>query len=203
MGHNIEHSNPFEQLEIPKNDFNLSQEFLNKYAIPYYRHIPLIEQDKSNIEIFKKNKLEFAPIILSNLLGDSNWRTQQTGAYFVAINNFNQFEEIIGKLLLKSELYFAGRIFALTLGHFNTITGLQYLLNYLDYYLTTINLYYDQREVLDTVKYLDEVNKTRNFDKYEELWEKFIYNKPFWIADVKTEDVRRKINAIKEVQKHQ
>jgi hypothetical protein len=201
-GATVRHSNPFEQIEVAKNDFELSQEFLNKFVIPYYINIPLTGQDKQDIDALKKTKDEFTPDIVGKLLGDFNWRTRQTGAYLAAINNYTQFEETIGKLLIKSEVCYAGAVYSLVLGTFNSNDGLNYLLKYLDYYLTREDLFFDQKEVLTTVKYLDEINQTNNYSKYLELWDKFLQNKSNWKRDIQTDKFRDRVTVINDVRKY-
>jgi Family of unknown function (DUF6000) len=167
-GATVRHSNPFDNLEVYKNSSALDKEFLDKFVIPYYMNIPAKGRDKKGIGDLGKVKTEFTADIVKKLLGDFNWRTRQTGAYFAAINEYREFEEIIGLHLLKSEMCYAGTIYALTLGTFNTTAGQEFLFKYLDHYLTTVDLFFDQKEVITTVKYLDEINGTNNFDKYLE-----------------------------------
>ncbi|MFN9954563.1 MAG: DUF6000 family protein, partial [bacterium] len=146
-----------------KNSVDVDQEFRDRFVIPYYMEIPIKQSDKKGIVKFGQVKDDFTKDIVKKLLGDFNWRTRLTGAYFAAINDFREFEENIGQLLLKSEVYYAGAIYALTLGIFNTKSGQGFLEKYLDYYLTKFDLFFDQKKVLSTVKYLDEVNGTNNF----------------------------------------
>jgi len=201
-GATVRHQNPFDNIVVFKNSKELDQEFLNKFVIPYYMDIPLKGQDKKGIEKFGQVKSEFTTDIVKQLLGDFNWRTRQTGAYFAAINDYREFEENIGQLLVKSEVCYAGTIYALTLATFNTNTGNKFLINYLDYYLTTLDLFFDQKEVLKTVKYLDEVNGTNDFDKYLVTWDKFLSNKPHWKSEIVTDDLKSLIEGISEVKKY-
>lgn len=201
-GATVRHSNPFNNVTVFKNSVDIDQEFRDRFVIPYYMDIPIKQSDKKGIEKFGQVKDNFTKDIVKKLLGDFNWRTRQTGAYFAAINDFREFEENIGQLLLKSEVCYAGAIYALTLGTFNTKSGQVFLEKYLDYYLTTIDLFFDQKEVLSTVKYLDEINGTNNFDKYLVAWDKFIENKPNWTREITTDNFKKEIEGIVEIKKY-
>jgi hypothetical protein len=75
--------------------------------------------------------------------------------------------------LLKSEVCYAGHIYALTLAFFNDDQCTQYLNKYLDYYLTQPSLYFDQKYVLEAVLYLDKQNGTNFFSLHEAKWNTF------------------------------
>jgi hypothetical protein len=201
-GATIRHSNPFENLSVYKNDFDLDQACLDKFVIPYYMNIPVTDQDKKGIEELGRVKTEFTRDIVKKLLGDFNWRTRQTGAYFAAINDFKEFEDIIGTLLLKSEVTYAGTMYALVFATFNTNRSREFLTTYLDYYLTKLDLFFDQRQVLTAVKYLDEVNETNHFKDYTDRWDNFLTNKPHWKSDINTDNLRKEISGISAVKKY-
>ena len=146
-GATIRHSNPFETLYAHKNDFELDRAFLDKFVAPYYMSIPLMDQDKKGIEEIGTVRNKFTSDVIKKLLGHFSWRTRQTGAYFAGINGFREFEDTIGILLLKSEVTYAGTMYALVLAEFNTNRGLEFLKTYLDYYLTKLDLFFDQGQV--------------------------------------------------------
>ena len=162
-GATVRHTSPFENLAVYRNNFDLDQDFINKFVNPFYMNIPATDQDKKLIDELGKIKNEFTKDVVKKLLGDFNWRTRQTGAYFAAINDFKEFEDTIGTLLLKSEVTYAGTMYALVLASFNSKTGREYLTTYLDYYLTKLDLFFDQKQVLTAVKCLDEINGTSDF----------------------------------------
>lgn len=201
-GATVRHASPFESLFIYKNNFGLDQEFINKFVNPFYMNIPVTDQDKKQIEELGKIKNEFTKDVVKKLLGDFNWRTRQTGAYFAAINEFKEFEDTIGTLLLKSEVTYAGTMYALVLATFNTKRGREFLTTYLDYYLTKLDLFFDQKQVLTAVKYLDEINGTNDFKDYTDKWDNFLTNKPHWKRDVNTNSLRQDISGIDAVKKY-
>lgn len=139
--------------------------------IPFYFN--LAKTDNEWIEKYA----ELLPIITDEVilknLGDFNWRTRSTGAFFAALKGKVEFIEIIGNHLLKSEVCYAGKTYAKTLASFNDEVGNQYLEKYLDYYLKQPYLYFDQTPVFRAVKYLDKVNGTDNLKKHLKSWETF------------------------------
>lgn len=201
-GATVRHASPFESLAVYRNNFDLDQEFINKFVNPFYMNIPATDQDKKQIEELGKIKIEFTKDVVKKLLGDFNWRTRQTGAYFAAINEFKEFEDTIGTLLLKSEVTYAGTMYALVLANFNSKRGRDYLTTYLDYYLTKLDLFFDQKQVLTALKYLDEINGASDSKDYAERWDNFLTNKPHWKRDINTESLRRVISGINAVKKY-
>lgn len=201
-GATVRHSNPFENLSVHRNDFELDRTFLNKFVVPYYMNIPVTDEDQKKIEELGQVKTGFTRDIVKKLLGDFNWRTRQTGAYFAAINDFKEFEDTIGTLLLKSEVTYAGTMYALVLATFNTNRGQEFLTNYLEYYLTRLDLFFDQKQVLTAVKYLDEINRTSHSETYTEWWDNFLKNKPDWKRDINSAALRKQIAGIHAIQKY-
>lgn len=165
----VRHVSPFDSLQYPRNNFELTSDFLKKWALPYYMQIGS-RDNEDWITGIKKIKTDITKEVLLSLLGDFNWRTRLVGTYFAAVKNYSDLIDIIGTLLLKSEVCCVGHIYSLVLAFFNTDKCVQYLNDYLDYYLTKPNLYFDQVYVMGAVVYLDKVNGTSNGDKHLENW---------------------------------
>src|SRR5580704_4085896 len=113
-GANVRHHNPFESLEVPRNGDELSQELIDKYVVPFYMS-DLSPSDEPSIHHFAEVAREIDSSIVKMLLRDFNWRTRIVGAYFAAINAYPEFEDIIGKHLLKSEVCYAGKGYCIAL----------------------------------------------------------------------------------------
>lgn len=111
-------------------------------------------------------------VILQNL-GDFDWRTRSTGAYFASITEAKKFTDVIGVHLLKSEVCYAGNQYAITLASFNTLESAEYLNKYLDYYLQHSELYFDQVGVMSALKFFDELNGTNFCSKHAGRWKQF------------------------------
>lgn len=170
-GATIRHTHPFDELPDHKNSKELSASFLQDWVTPYYLEINL-KNDQSWIVALEKIKGKITREITKELLGDFNWRTRLVGAYFAAIKGYTEFIDIIGIHLLKSEVCCVGHIYALTLTYFNTEKSIGYLHQYLDHYLTTPSLYFDQQTVMEALLYLDQQQQTNHFAKHVPAWEK-------------------------------
>lgn len=176
-GATVVHNGPFSDLEIPISENELSQEFLQKWVSPFY--MTAINDDFFK-ENFEKVSQELSEDIVLQLLSDFNWRTRIVGAYFCSIMNYISFEKIIGNLLLRSDVCYAGAGYCYALASFNTEGSRRYLLKYLDYYLKKKKLWFDQSVAMSALSYLDELNSTDDFTDLLPLWKKFVKNKPFW-----------------------
>ena len=190
--------NSFDDLVAYKNEFELNQDFLKNWVIPFYMQI-----GHDNSEFFEdvtniKNNINKE--IVTNLLGDFNWRTRQTGAYFAAVKHYSDLIDIIGVHLLKSEVCYAGQIYVIALAYFNTEKSVYYLNKYLDFYLTKPELWFDQTGAMIALKYLDEVNHTNEIEKHLDPWNKFLENKPYWKKEIETDLMKTQINFIKQIQ---
>lgn len=169
----IRHVSVFNHLESHQNNFQLSKEFTDKWVIPLYMKIRNT-YDPSWVDYLLELKNELTEDVTLMLLGDFNWRTRIVGAYLSALKNYENQIHIIGVHLLKSEVCYAGDLYALVLAYYNTPETIEYLHKYLEYYLQKPELYFDQEAVLEAVAYLDVINKTNNLSKYLILWNKML-----------------------------
>jgi len=176
-GATVRHKNPFEDLEVPRNSNDFSQEFINKWVVPFY--MVNLPADNDKIQEFATTAKEITIDIVRDLLGDFNWRTRICGAYFTAINNYKELEDVIGKHLLKSEVCYAGVGYCFALATFATDNSKEYLKRYLDYYLDRKDLYFDQSTAFCALEYLNKESITNLVDK----WNSFVSDKPYWNLD--------------------
>ena len=174
-GATVRHQSDFKNLESFKNHEALDQKFIDKWVKPYY-----FELDKTNdkwVEHLIKIKADLTDEIILKNLGDFNWRTRQTGAFFSSICDKKEFTEIIGVHLVKSEVCYAGMEYAKALASFNSDESISYLEQYLRYYLLQKDLEFDQKPVMVALKYVDEINGTNRIGDHLENWEYFISDK--------------------------
>lgn len=199
-GATVRHTPPFDDLKPFKNNFELTQNFIDTWVIPYYMNIGHSDNDWINKLTSIKN--EITTDIIQNNLGDFNWRTRQTGAFFSAITKQTQFIDIIGTHLLKSEVCYAGGVYCKVFASFNLPKCVDYLNLYLDYYLTKSDLWFDQRDAMEAILYLDKLNTTNHFDRHINNWTEFIKNKPYWDKEIKTDNLEKQLNVIQTVRKY-
>ena len=174
-GATVRHKSPYESLISYSNEVDISQSFREKWVTPFY--LELNNRSEEWIEKMIRLKPRITEDIILKNLGDFNWRTRSTGAYFASIKNETKFTEVIGTHLLKSEVCYAGHQYAITLASFNTTEALNFLNKYLDYYLKRTELDFDQTEVMSALKYLDELNGTSFTEQHIDQWNKFCQSK--------------------------
>jgi hypothetical protein len=59
------------------------------------------------------------------------------------------------------------------IAYFNDKKGIDYLNQYLDYYLTQYTLDFNQLDAINTLCYLDKLNNTNLFKEFESTWEQY------------------------------
>lgn len=177
-GATVRHRNPFENIEVPRNEEELSEEFIDKWVVPFYMN-SLSNSDEQTIKAFADAAKEINIEIVKELLGDFDWRTRITGAFFAAINNYTEVEDIIGRHLLKSEVCYAGSGYCLALATFGSDNVKDYLSAYLDYYLDRKDLWFDQADAFCALEYLDKEQANTFLVK----WNSFVADKEYWSLD--------------------
>lgn len=181
-GATVRHKSSFDHLSSYENEEDLTQEFIDIWTVPYYMELNRTDLMWVN-QLIKLKSTISDEVVLTNL-GEFNWRTRQTGAFFAAILDKKEYTDIIGVHFLKSEVCFAGVQYAKVLASFNTDKSIEYLFDYLNYYLEHPELYFDQTSAFDAVNYLDKVNGTNLSESIFDKWEAFIH----WRNE---EDVRK------------
>ena len=197
-GATVRHKSNFADLTSFQNAEELSQDFIDTWVIPFYMRIGDTDNNWANQLIQAKDKI--TKDIIVKLLGDFNWRTRQTGAFFAAIKNYNDLADIIGIHFLKSEVCYAGQVYAYTFASFNTENCINYLEQYLTYYLSKPDLWFDQLEAMEALTYLDKLNDTNLIAKHTDNWLNFIANKPNWKKEISTERLIKQLQLIDKVQ---
>jgi len=202
-GATVVHNGPFNDLITPENKEDLSQNFIEKFVAPFYMNLNRLESRNDDLENhIKKIFPEINSDIVEKLLGDFNWRTRSVGAFFAALKNLTDFQDKIGRLMLKSEVSYAGATYCLTLSEFNNQKSIDYLNQYLDYYLTQKDLWFDQGYAMGALAYLDKANGTKELNKHLKKWTDFVSNKNNWDLASSIEYFEENMNAFKEIKKY-
>jgi hypothetical protein len=168
-GATVRHSTPFDSLPDYRNTEELSVDFIKKWVAPFYMELGS-SLDTNWVNEVKEIKREITPETVARLLGDFNWRTRLVGTYFAAVKGYGNFIEIIGTLLLKSELCCVGHMYVLALIFLDPEKSIAYFESYLDYYLRKPELYFDQEKVMEGLYFLDQQHQTHYLDKYRNHW---------------------------------
>ena len=175
-GATVQHDGPFSRLEVPIIYELPSVELRENWIRPLYFGL-----DKPHVaEFIKANASSVTDELICQLLSHFDWRSKVVGAYLAALRRRSSFTEHIGRLLLRSDVSFAGAAYCLALAEFNTAEGLSFLQKYLNHYLSQVDLWFDQGAAMSAVAYLDEKNNTTILSQYTGTWNVFIESKSDW-----------------------
>ncbi|PSR55089.1 hypothetical protein AHMF7605_17050 [Adhaeribacter arboris] len=202
-GATVIHKSPFEYITTQQNEKTLTKDFIDKFVNPIYLNLKGLGNKKDILqneikEVFK----DINSKVVSTLLGDFNWRTRSVGAFFAAIKNLTEFQDEIGRLLLKSEVCYAGTSYCLTLADINNQNSIDYLNQYLAYYLTQNELRFDQGAAMGAIAYLDKQNGTDELKKHLDKWNDFVSDKENWDLKRSIDHFEKNITALKEIKKY-
>jgi hypothetical protein len=181
-GATVVHQSPFSLIEVPSAQDVVSQEEYEKWVVPFYR-VSFRSANSSFLNSLRNIYQDITPTVVERLLTDYDWRPRLTGAFFAGLKQFTSAENHIGRLLLRSDLCFAGKLYSVALAEFNTLNGLDYLRRYLEYYLTRPDLDYDQGDAMGAIAWLDTINGTKHFESFQPLWRTYISAKS-WKPDL-------------------
>ena len=177
-GATVLHRSPFDDLEVAISPGPLDANVRDRWVKPFYMAVP---DNLVSIEAALRPLLpEVSPELIDALLANRDWRARTVGAFFVALDRRGDFETLVGRLLLRSDVCYAGRAYCVALAQLNTPSAVGFLQEYLGYYLTRNDLWYDQAEALAALIYLDEVNGTAYSAAFDQLWRDFASGKPNW-----------------------
>jgi len=192
-GATVSHRSDFSDLEVRENSTPVTQEFIEKWVTPFYMQPP---SESQFAQSYGEKRKEIDDSVIDDLLGEFNWRMRSVGALFAAIEDKKRCVEQIGKLLLRSDVCYAGKSYAVALASLDTDDCPEYLDRYLSYYLRKKDLWFDQAEVFAALMYLDEKREEHRHEAHLQQWEKFIKNKQNWNLERTRDWISRDLEAI-------
>jgi Family of unknown function (DUF6000) len=175
-GATVTHKSPFSHLPVSVNATPLTTEIRETWVRPLY-----IGLRKPHIKQFIDSHLHLADDkLVSQLLASFDWRPRSAAAYLVALTDRKSFTTHIGQLLLRSDVCFAGSAYCLALAEFNSPEATAFLDEYLTYYLSREDLWFDQAAAMGALSYLDRLNGTDIQSRHIAAWDKFVEHKSNW-----------------------
>jgi len=163
----VRHVSPFSELEVPARRYtDADDSLIEQWIRPLYIALP----ERRLIETVYPRRHQVDLRLVRDLLSIYDWRPRSVGALLAALRMETATLDQIGRLLLRSDVCFAGNAYCFALARMNTPQSFDYLARYLDYYLTHPELRFDQRQALAAVHFLDQVNGTA----YAERWQSFV-----------------------------
>ncbi len=175
-GATVKHTSPYAKLQVPVDDQPLSIDLRENWVKPLYFGL---QRPEAKAFIAKHRHL-VSDEVISQLLANFDWRPRTAAAYLAAVSNRTEFTTHIGHLLLRSDVCFAGSAYCLALTSFNSPQAIAFIEEYLDYYLTRHDLWFDQAQAMAALSYLDKVNGTAHLSRHLSSWDSFIAEKKNW-----------------------
>jgi hypothetical protein len=175
-GATVRHHSPFSELEVPAAGEPLPVEVREEWVCPLYFGL-----DQPHIPAFLAENLDRASDdLIDQLLTHFDWRSRVAGTLLVALLKRETFAERIGRLLLRSDVCYAGTTYCLALATFNSSSSIQVLKRYLDYYPERKDLWFDQISAMAALAYLDVLNGTSEAIQFVARWDAFVADKRSW-----------------------
>ena len=161
---------------VPVSDQMPTQEYVDKWVKPFYL-TNLVHKYETFESNFRPIAAEINDQLITDLLTQRNCRPRITAAHFVAIKQMANQSDHIGKLLLRSDVCFAGGGYALALVRIYSPDSIDYLKKHLHHYLRRPDLEFDQADALGAVKHCVKLNSTTIIDEFEPLWTEFNFTR--------------------------
>ena len=177
-GATVQHRGPFSDLEVPDSDDSENRQSMrDKWVAPFYMNLQI--ESEEFWQRYWQVQGEVNVSLCVELLSWFDWRPRIVGAFFVAIERFDETADLIGRLLLRSDVCFAGRGYALALARIGTPQATDFLVDYLDYYLTRRDLQFDQLACMGALQSLDIRNGTTLAQPFMKRCEEFYSDNHF------------------------
>ncbi|MEU8645045.1 DUF6000 family protein [Streptomyces sp. NPDC048674] len=119
---------------------------------------PFLQSLRSAAEAITDEELE--------VLLESDWRSRLTAAWLIGVDRRQHFQDMLGDLLLASQLCFAGQGYCFALARFCTEADALYLATYLERYLQQPDCQYDQHWAISALLHIDRQTGTEHAGRF-------------------------------------
>ena len=178
-GATVRHASPFAALQVPNVRTDLTRDMVQKWVMPHYMtSLSAYEHQPANALLVDVGAATEA--LVAELLANFNWRPRTVGARLAMLNDMTTFEHQIGRLLLRSDVCYAGQGYCVALASFASDAAVEFLEQYLDYYLSQPQLWFDQNAAVGALAWTDGVRGTNRIERHRRAWDTFVANKPNW-----------------------
>ena len=194
QGATATHAGPFAALEVPHLPLDAVRPLYDEFVIPFYMK-GLRSFGPTEDAAFLRVRDRVTDEIIATLLSDLNWRSRTAAAYFALILERPHHLDHIGRLLLRSDVCFAGRAYCRVLAHFHTDAATDYLNRYLAYYLERPDLHFDQTDAVAALRYIDHSQRTHFERDHSAAIEKMLRARPDFLRHVSLDRFTEDLNA--------
>lgn len=166
-GATVVHAGPFSNLEVPIASQHAVKHLYPQFVAPFYMK-RMRTFDATTDDAFIQVREKITDGLITQLLSDFNWRSRTAAAYFTVILTRPVHIEHLGRLLLRSDVCYAGRAYCVAMAYFRTAAAVDFLDQYLAHYLNRPDLHFDQWAALSALKYVDEMEGSSHVLKHTE-----------------------------------
>ena len=187
----MRHASPFADLAVPVSDEPIGEALRNKWVsgtpnlsdalrrgeLPLYMHLLSGTDAEAIQKALASLRDEINSSVVTSLLSYFDWRPRLVGAWLAALCDMTEFDDHIGRLLVRSDVCYAGKVYCLALARFNNDRARDYLVSYLDYYLSRPDLWFEQYEAMAALMYLDQANGRQDVARIWDAWQRFRHDR--------------------------
>ncbi|MFE4638802.1 DUF6000 family protein [Streptomyces sp. NPDC056773] len=170
-----------------------TQALYRRYCLPGRRYLKLggavLRMSREEYEPFVQHLAADARAVADaelTILFEGSWRERRTAAWLAAVSRRDHFRELLGALLLDSEVCCAGGAYCVALASFGTARDADLLAAYLDRYLRLPDLAYDQPAAMGALAYTESVqhgDRASNLLQEGGLWRQWFQGAPHMHGD--------------------
>ncbi|MEU6215307.1 DUF6000 family protein [Streptomyces sp. NPDC047023] len=169
------------------------QALYRRYCLPGRRYLKLggavLRMPREEYEPFVLHLATDARVVSDaelTILFAGSWRERRTAAWLAAVSRRDHFRELLGALLLESEVCCAGGAYCVALASFGTARDADLLAAYLDRYLRRPDLAYDQPTAMGAMAYTESVlhgDRASHLLQEGGLWRQWFQDAPHMHGD--------------------
>ena len=194
QGATVTHAGPYAALDVPYLPFDVVSPLYGDLVIPFYLK-GLRSFGPAEDDAFLRVRDRVTDEVITTLLSDLNWRSRTAAAYFALILERPRHLDHIGRLLLRSDVCYAGGAYCLVMAHFHSDAAINYLNRYLDYYLARPELHFDQTDAVAALRYIDRSQHTHFERDHSAALEKMLQARPDFLRHVSLDRFTEDLNA--------
>lgn len=169
------------------------QALYRRYCLPGRRYMKLggvvLRMSREEYEPFVQHLAADARVVTDaelTILFEGSWRERRTAAWLAAVSRRDHFRELLGALLLESEVCCTGGAYCVALASFGTAGDADLLAAYLDRYLRRPDLAYDQPTAMGALAYTESVlhgDRASHLLQEGGLWRQWFQDAPHMHGD--------------------
>ncbi len=195
QGATVKHAGVFATLEVPVLPLESVRHLYKEYVTPFYMR-NLHQFGAEEEAAFRRIRSSITDELIVTLLSDFNWRSRTTATYFAMILDRKEHLDHIGRLLLRSDVCFAGLVYCRYLAQIRTPEAIDFLNRYLAYYLVQPQLYFDQPEAVAALRHIDRLSGSKHESSHSSALAFMTAARPDFLTHVSAKSLKADLRAV-------